>query len=582
MKNLIIYINRIYIRISDDLKRSSLSYLLFFALIMSCNETEFLEEVPLDFYSPENSYVSPEQFDAAIIGLHKDYRDNFWGSANVNQSPQMMFSGTDMIMNDKDMGENPPDYVSVLLPTSNRVKYVWVEAYGIIYNANVIIARADAENSQLSEAQSNLVKGEAMFFRALGYNMLANLYGGVPIVLEETSSPKRDYVRATRTQVYEQCALDLEFAATNLPDISSVEDHRVSKETANHLLSQVYVSLERWTDAIDAATKVIDHYATGLMTSRFGTRVNDTNFGGDVYWDLFRQGNQNRSTGNTEALWVLQFEHQVTGGGNLLLERMSVPRLWRTDIEDTDGESRSLIAGGEPNTNYYGRGSGFLRPTSYFYNELWDNDGGTDIRNSEFNIVRDFKVNNPDSPSHGLYAVANNLIPLNTYTDSARNFFPVVAKLSTPGLHPSDLWTADQKVTGALTSDARRTYRDHYSMRLAETYLLRAEAHLGNNNPGLAADDINEVRRRSNAPEVSDGEVNIDYILDERLRELNYEEFRLLTLTRLGKLVQRTKAYNPIFVGNSMQDHHNLYPIPFSEIEANTEAVLTQNLGYFE
>ena len=76
---------------------------------------------------------------------------------------------------------------------------------------------------------------------------------------------------------------------------------------------------------------------------------------------------------------------------------------------------------------------------------------------------------------------------------------------------------------------------DQYVFRLAETYLLRAEAYLGNGDQVNAAADINMVRTRANAPEIDPSMVNIDYILDERIRELYYEELRLLTLTRLGK-----------------------------------------------
>ena len=73
--------------------------------------------------------------------------------------------------------------------------------------------------------------------------------------------------------------------------------------------------------------------------------------------------------------------------------------------------------------------------------------------------------------------------------------------------------------------------------------------------------------------------VNIDYILDERARELYLEEFRILTLTRLGKLVEITRRYNP-HNGNTYDDHNDLWPIPFDEIEKNIEAKLTQNPGY--
>jgi len=364
--------------------------------------------------------------------------------------------------------------------------------------------------------------------------------------------------------------------------LDKAAEHRVSSAAANHLLSEIYISLGRWTDAISAASAVIDHPGTALMTERFGTRANDPDFGGDVYWDLFRQGNQNRSQGNTEALWVLQFEHLVEGGGDgqLRLERHSIPRLWRANVKNDDGTNKFLIGGG-PNTFYYGRGSGFQRPNPWFLNECWDLSGPGDIRNSEFNIVRDFVINNPESDYHGKWALADDTpIQLRTYSDTARNFFPALAKNSTPGRHPADLYAGNQSIPGSLSSSARQTWRDHYSMRLAETYLLRAEAHLGNGNKDLAAADINVVRSRAEATDVSPEAVDIDYILDERLRELAYEEFRLLTLTRLGKLVDRTRRFNPVYVGATIQDHHDLWPIPFSEIEVNVEAVLEQNPGY--
>lgn len=572
-------------RISCIKPKMTVSFLLLIAVfLIGCNEEEFLEEVPRDFFSPSNSYTTFTQFEASLTQLYALYRNDFWSQDNSNQAPRSLFYGTDLVMNDKDLGENPPDYGALTQPSSERISYMWRRSYVLIQNANVIIARADADASQLTTEERDMVVSEALFFRALGYKILANLYGGVPLVLEEVTSPKRDYVRASREEVYQQCATDLEFAVNNLPDISEAQDHRISKEAANHLLSEVYISLSKWKDAIAAASSVIDNPATSLMQNRFGSRVNDPDFGGDVYWDLFRQGNQNRSSGNTEALWVLQYEFNVVGGANdgandFVLERITIPRLWRASILDTDGETRNLLAGG-PNTFYYGRGSGFQRPSSYFYNELWTKSGATDIRDSEFNIVRDFRVNNPDSPSNGDFVVANNLIILKTYTDTARNFYPVLAKNSDPGKHPLELYAENQEIPGSLLSSARTTYRDHYSMRLAETYLLRAEAHLGNGDAALAAADINMVRRRSNAPDVSPADVDIDYILDERLRELYYEEFRLLTLMRLGKLVERTRAYNYEYVGSTIQDHHNLWPIPLSEIEANIEADLRQNPGY--
>jgi hypothetical protein len=94
-----------------------------------------------------------------------------------------------------------------------------------------------------------------------------------------------------------------------------------------------------------------------------------------------------------------------------------------------------------------------------------------------------------------------------------------------------------------------------------------------------AAADINAVRRRSLAKDVLPGQVNIDYILDERLREFGVEEKRMLTLMRMGKWVERVRAKHPFF-GTQMLDNYNLWPIPRNEIERNKDAVLQQNPGY--
>ncbi len=118
-----------------------------------------------------------------------------------------------------------------------------------------------------------------------------------------------------------------------------------------------------------------------------------------------------------------------------------------------------------------------------------------------------------------------------------------------------------------------------YQIRLPETLLLRAEAYLLKGNTAQAAADINLIRNRAKAKPVTPAEVTLDYILDERARELIFEEDRRITLSRMGKLVERVKKYNPLNSPN-IQPFHALFPIPFSEIEANKDAKLEQNPGY--
>ena len=83
------------------------------------------------------------------------------------------------------------------------------------------------------------------------------------------------------------------------------------------------------------------------------------------------------------------------------------------------------------------------------------------------------------------------------------------------------------------------------------------------------------VRSRAQATPVAAGDVDIDYIIDERMRELNVENLHLFTTNRLGITIERLRKNFPLLAATA-QDYHNLWPIPYGEIEKNVEAVLEQ------
>jgi hypothetical protein len=567
------------------------SRILILALVMSlsfsCNNEDFLEEVPLDFYAPENSFVTYANFEAALYNIYNNFRASFYQTRDQNRSPRVTMNCTDMV----NYNENFTNWMNLLNPQSDFVYTAfWQPCYNMIFDANVIIGRSEAEMAELTDEQKTLVQAEARFFRGYCYKMLADIHGGVPITLEETTEPKRDYVRASREEVYQQSVNDLKFAAENLKPITETDDARVSNLAAYHALAEAYLSLKDYDNAIAAASVTINDPATALMTERFGSRVNDQPVpgipwahGGDVYWDLFRKGNQNRSSGNTESLWVIQFARNVPGGyddvslnnGGYRWETCSVSRTWRITL--TDGSNLIPTA----NTYYGGRGAGQMKPSPYHLEKIWERSGwDEDIRNADYNIIRDFIVANPNSPNFGKWIIKHELVKFSSVVDTTRDFFPIFAKICSMGDHPSELWIADQTVPGSTTMEGgptNTTYANIYRMRLAETYLIRAEAYFGKGDKVNAAKDINVVRSRAQASDVAPENVDIDYILDERARELAFEENRLQVLCRLGLLVERNRRYNSLF---DLYDHQNLWPIPFSEIQKNTEAELTQNPGY--
>jgi hypothetical protein len=413
----------------------------------------------------------------------------------------------------------------------------------------VIITRSDAEEMLWENENDKLeIQAKARFFRALAYRYLVHLYGDVPIIKEEITSPKLDFTRDPKSEVFTFIIEDLVFASNNL-SASNNRDGQISKAAADHLLAEMYISTGEYDKSIEAASRVINDSQYKLMTERFGTFADKP---GDVFWDLFRLGNQNNAT-NTEVIWAWQVEYNVPGG----MVENRLERQWGPFLEQlkaADGKAAIL------KDEFLGRPIGFVRPSIYMEYTIWQSDWDNDIRNSEYNMQRKFYVNNPASKNFGEVISPK-------AADTTRNHFVYVKKASHPYGHPQGYDTGG------------KLYSDVYAMRLAETYLLRAEAYLGKGDKGKAAADINVVRNRAKATPVDAVNVDIDYILDERARELLIEEPRRLTLARLGLLDERVKKYNPISAP-TVQEFNNLWPIPQTEIDANVGAELKQNPGY--
>ena len=122
--------------------------------------------------------------------------------------------------------------------------------------------------------------------------------------------------------------------------------------------------------------------------------------------------------------------------------------------------------------------------------------------------------------------------------------------------------------------------KDQYVMRLPETLLLRAEAYIAKGDKASALADVNTIRARAKAPLATVNEMDINYILDERVRELYGEEFRMLTLMRLGLVFDRVQKYGGAIQRTTVSAKNNLLPIPQGEIDKNIGAKLVQNPGY--
>ena len=532
-------------------------FIIAFALnsLSSCND-DYLQEVPQGFLSPENTFTDKEGFESGINDLYRISRNigvtsqNLSGMVGTERDKSMTAlygAGTDLCWywNKVDFFS---DYTNINSFNATPQNY-WIIFYTMIKGANVIITRSEAEEMTWDNESDKLsVQAQARFFRGLAYRYLVHLFGDVPIIEEEITSPKLDFTRNPKSEVFSFIIADLDFASKNLPAENN-RDGKLSRAAADHLLAEIYISTGEYDKSIEASSRVINDSQYHLMTERFGSMTDKP---GDVFWDLFRLGNQNNAN-NKEVILAWQVEYNVPGG----MVENRLQRQWGPFLEQlkaADGKAAIL------KDEFLGRPIGFIRPTIYMEYTIWQSDWDNDIRNSEYNMRRKFHVNNPASSDYG-----NVVSP--APGDTVRRHFVYVQKANHPHGHPQGYDTGG------------RLYNDVYAIRLAETYLLRAEAYLNKGETDKAAADINVVRNRANASPVNAADVDIHYILDERARELVVEEPRRLTLARLGLLDERVKMYNPVSAP-TIQEFHNLWPIPQTEIDANQGAELKQNTGY--
>ena len=588
------------------MKKIFLFAVLSALVLTGCNEDKFLEEKALDFNSASNSYNTKADFDASITELYYLTREEFYTTYDRTTDLSKV---ADMWITADPLQSN---VTSDFSPSGAIAKFYWDQNYKLIAQANTVISRVP-NSTALTDDQKKEFEAKARFFRALGYRTLVLLYGDVPLQLEEVTSPKTDYTRESKDKVWATVIEDLEFAVANLPEINAVKDGEISKPAANMLLSEVYLATGNNDKAASAASAVISNPNLALMTQRFGSQAKED---GDVFYDLFRPNNQNRGSGNTEAIWVIQFETNVDGGGNNTShffwvpgsfwgERFFAPQVDKFQIISPDG-TRIQLFDWPIGDMTGGRGIGTHYAVDHLYNGIWNEDFN-DMRNSEYNWPRRFKIHRtavldayPDLKAampDGYFDLEKTVLPagysmetgfgggVNATTQLPNRFMcGYSTKMTTPFHHPDAQYL--NKSIYLLAGTAGKTFTDQYFFRLAEAYLLRAEAYVNTGKNNEAAADINVLRDRAQAKKCTADQMNIDFILDERLRELTCEEKRRLTLARTNKLSERIKKYNPYFSaahsadGKDYDAHFDLFPIPLSAILANKDGVLEQNPGY--
>ncbi|MEJ7828824.1 MAG: RagB/SusD family nutrient uptake outer membrane protein [Segetibacter sp.] len=530
-------------------------FLFITSLIQSCKK-DFLDEELKSSYAPENTLTDSLGLEAAIAGLQNIVRGQYTSSTAQGLLATMQV-GTDVARTGLTVNEEVGFFNYPLLNSQNAgITFFWTNAYQIINNSNLIIKAANDPAVPLSNVARAGFSAEAKFFRAYAYNFLSTLWGDVPLLDEPLNKPRTDFTRTPVNEVLNFMIEDLTFSVTNLPDVSKVKkEGRINKAAARQLLAEVYLRANKPDLAEQQCKDIIASNQFKLVTTRYGIKKDQP---GDPFSDMFMKGNQRLREGNTEGIWIIEQEYNFPGGatGNGGFTAVDQHhRVWVPYYSNVNGMKVADSLGG--------RGIGRLRLSNWVLYQIYND---SDMRNSVYNIKRKFYYNNPNTPAKFGKPVLVGAPPLGiAATDTIYKIAPYTTKWNY--FNPLQDGTAFQ------------SYKDLIMMRLGETYLLMAEAQLMQGKSVDAAASINVVRGRAGATPVMPSTVTLDYILDERARELIGEENRRITLVRTKTLVDRVKTRNAANV-IGIQSFNMLLPLPQTEIDLNNGAVLAQNPGY--
>ncbi len=532
---------------SNMLSKSFYTILSCLLLFTSCQE-DFLEDKLLSNTSVDFLYTTSEGLESAVVGLY---------SLNRNLYQDQSLNGTYPLIPQakSDLGVGITGEASLYsrllwgaslgdFGTASGINAYWVNYYKIVDRSNAIIQ--GAENLQgIDESRKNQILAEAKCMRANSYFILYRLFNNIFITTEPTTPENAFDVpqnKSSEEEIFSLLKADLDFAIANL-EYSSEEFGRWGQGAARHLRAKVAMWENDLQEAAAQADAVINsgNHSLTLTTAEV--------FAGEL--------------DHSETLFALNFENETIGGGGSHIINWNVV----SSYADAPGMIQSIENGGA--------GVGFLSLNDYTIN-LLNEDPNDDRKNNTYYV---FKYAYNDEPSLPAGKQLGDPLDLYENSETDQNEFMLYYRRQNPGV----LKFFDETV--------EPTDRNHFKnimvYRLAETYLIGAEAHLMLGNNSKALEYINAVRNRANAG--STNTVDMQTILDERARELAFEGQRWYTLKRTGKLYEflldhmnndnMNESYpegNPKVI---LREYMQNWPIPQQQIDLLGPSY-PQNEGY--
>lgn len=552
---------------------------LIITTFSSCND--YIEEESLSNVPADATYKTAAGFQLLVNSNYATLKNIYGGN------PWLFCSGTDMYAEGREPEPAGLSQYTQLVPLATGVEQLYQSCYQAIQSVNKTIYY-----SAITEQSANIpmLVGESKFIRANAYFLLVQTYGGVPIVDENITTAVLSFERNTAEEVYSHIIKDLEESLATVGTASYMSSGKVNKRAVQDLLAKVYLTkgYESFGSSADFTTAAT--YADAAIA---GQALNI------AYPELFKVNTLTNNDLNVETLFSVQYDKASTSTDPTQLGnsqfRFFGPYLGGSETNGAPLRSYNLLPT-EYTLNLFEKGDArwnatFMteifeytksvngKATTYLYTPFYDASiPVADLKVRHFYEPKWFTAQDKiDYLATAKLAAGFVYHPWGEY-DAAHTLVDNRDCYTIPVRKFDDPSPTTPNTTGKVST------RDIIVSRLGETYLIAAEAYLKSNNPTTGLARLNEVRRRAGVVAATAGQFNIDYILDERGRELLGEYKRWFDLKRTGTLVARASEHNyKISAANFNGANGNqkiLRPIPQLALDLNQNKDFPQNPAY--
>lgn len=578
--------------------------------------TKRLEEQPYTVFTTDY-FRTEEGINAALVSVYSGMRFNYGpiGAMGINVVGTDEFTFGDQVTSSGDQMFQLGTYN--IPPSNGAILTPWNRSFNNINMCNAILLFID--EVPINEEQRNIVRAQAHFFRAFYYLLLVQQFGAVPLdlgsgELQFTSIANTEFYRLPTQEIFvknfQAMIADLEFAAQHLPDQRPGNAFRLSKAIALHSLAKVYL-FRAYSDAAEPGDYEASYRASMELLDnqgRYGVELLSD------YGQVHRQGNDY----NREVLYSVELlaednaNNEVPNPGTDFAGKANISNnLFNANYQGATVVDGVTLIDDRP--LQYGRPLRQFAPTAYIWQRAfqekeidsrYDNSFRRLWRVATLRTGQDLENYRSQLASVG-FAIGDTAVYLANTDAEAASLRANGARYRVLG--PSEYYS-NQNRSNHLFPNLKKyddSIRNNFNdvsgrpfvvSKLSETYLLAAEAAFQLGNVAQAAELINVIRQRAAyRPGLSEAVLNqrraqmridasdldMDFILDERTRELCGESMRWSDLAMRKVLADRVSRYNPDGQAN-VQSFHLLRPIPLDQLNSITDPdrAKYQNPGY--